>query len=368
MVKVVGLFLAAVVGVTAIGVGATARGNAAQASGSVVRIIDGDTFVANVAGQEKTIRLLNVDTPETKDPNQAPECLGPEATDFLTGRLPVGSKVDLRYDKDRTDRYDRTLAAVYESGSLINSEIAAKGLGTAVVFEPNRRYYEQVLAAQRAAVDAGIGLYDPHVTCTLPAAVDRAVQALEQVPSQSAASSAEASVGFDAATEALLVGRGLETTLDVIASGRDALRFAAYASLMAGYRGRLDSATTPAVQLQQQHQEDFLRLQAEEERKAEEARLAEEARQAEEARVAEEARLAEEARVVEEARLAAQARQAAAAAASPSKQTSAKKVPTTTTTKSTPTRSPQTTTQSNPYPGYTGPRCYAPGGKTWKPC
>jgi endonuclease YncB( thermonuclease family) len=23
---------------------------------------------------------------------------------------------------------------------------------------------------------------------------------------------------------------------------------------------------------------------------------------------------------------------------------------------------------SDPYPGYTGPRCYAPGGKTWKPC
>jgi micrococcal nuclease len=22
----------------------------------------------------------------------------------------------------------------------------------------------------------------------------------------------------------------------------------------------------------------------------------------------------------------------------------------------------------NPYPGYTGPRCYDPGGVTWKPC
>ena len=26
------------------------------------------------------------------------------------------------------------------------------------------------------------------------------------------------------------------------------------------------------------------------------------------------------------------------------------------------------TSSSDPYPGYTGPRCYAPGGKTWKPC
>jgi micrococcal nuclease len=22
----------------------------------------------------------------------------------------------------------------------------------------------------------------------------------------------------------------------------------------------------------------------------------------------------------------------------------------------------------NPYPGYTGPRCYDPGGVTWRPC
>jgi micrococcal nuclease len=349
VVKVVGLFLAALVAVTAVGVG-TAQANSAQARGTVVRIIDGDTLVANVGGQQKTIRLLNVDTPETKDPNQAPECLGPEATEFLTGRLPVGSKVDLQYDKERTDRYGRTLAAVYESGSLINSEIAAKGLGTAVVFEPNRKYYEYVLAAQQTAVNAKIGLYDAQLKCTLPAEVDRVVQALEQVPAESAASSAEASVAFDAASAALLVGHGLETTLDAVASGRDALRFAAYASLVAGYRGRLDSAITRTVRLQQQHQEDFLRLQEEENRKAEEARLAEEARVAEEARLAEEARQA-----------------AAAVAPTPPIQPSIRTVTTTKTT-STPTRAPQTTTQPNPYPGYTGPRCYAPGGKTWKPC
>jgi micrococcal nuclease len=27
-----------------------------------------------------------------------------------------------------------------------------------------------------------------------------------------------------------------------------------------------------------------------------------------------------------------------------------------------------THTSSDPYPGYTGPRCYAPGGRTYKPC
>ena len=83
MSKLAGLFVVGVVAVGSIGVG-TAITNSAQSTASVVRVIDGDTLVANVSGHEKTIRLLNVDTPETKDPNQAPECLGPEATDFLT--------------------------------------------------------------------------------------------------------------------------------------------------------------------------------------------------------------------------------------------------------------------------------------------
>ena len=31
-------------------------------------------------------------------------------------------------------------------------------------------------------------------------------------------------------------------------------------------------------------------------------------------------------------------------------------------------KSPGTASAGGSYPGYTGPRCYAPGGKTWKPC
>ncbi|RKS73199.1 hypothetical protein BZB76_3889 [Actinomadura pelletieri DSM 43383] len=36
-----------------------------------------------------------------------------------------------------------------------------------------------------------------------------------------------------------------------------------------------------------------------------------------------------------------------------------------------PAQAPRPTSNANNgggYPGYTGPRCYAPGGKTWKPC
>jgi endonuclease YncB( thermonuclease family) len=38
------------------------------------------TFLdVDLDGRTERIRLLNVDTPETKDPNEAVQCLGPEA-------------------------------------------------------------------------------------------------------------------------------------------------------------------------------------------------------------------------------------------------------------------------------------------------
>ena len=305
-----GLIIAGVVAVGGIGI------VTANSETSVVRIIDGDTLVANVGGRETTIRLLNVDTPETKDPNQAPECLGPEATDFLSGRLPVGSKIELKYDQDHTDRYGRTLAAVYQSGSLVNAEIARMGLGVAVVFEPNRKYYDEVLVAQKAAADAKVGLYNAQVGCTLPAEVDRVVQALQQVSSQPPTTSSAAAVAVDTAAAAMILGQGLETTLDAIDSESHALRSAAYATLTVIYRSRLDPAMARATQLKVERKEDLIRLQTEEKRLAEEARLAEAARLAEEARVAEVARLAEEAR---------KAAAAAPAPVPPQKQTSTKK-------------------------------------------
>ena len=48
-------------------------------SGTVVRVIDGDTVIVSINNLDQTVRLLNVNTPETKDPSKPTECLGPEA-------------------------------------------------------------------------------------------------------------------------------------------------------------------------------------------------------------------------------------------------------------------------------------------------
>lgn len=171
--------------------------------GEVVRVIDGDTLIALVDGEETTIRLLNIDTPETKDPDEEVQCLGPEASEFLVERLPAGTEIELEYDQERTDRYDRTLAGVYESGALVNAEIAAEGLGVPVLFEPNDRFLPEVEEASRAAQEAGLGLFSAEISCSLPAQVQALSEAADQVPTTVEGDPADALAGATSLVEEL---------------------------------------------------------------------------------------------------------------------------------------------------------------------
>lgn len=55
----------------------------------VIRIVDGDTIDVTYRGQTQRVRLLNIDTPETVDPDEPVQCMGPEATRLLNDRLPA---------------------------------------------------------------------------------------------------------------------------------------------------------------------------------------------------------------------------------------------------------------------------------------
>lgn len=162
--------------------GAAVVGAAAgPATATLTRVVDGDTIDVSYGGSEHRVRLLNVDTPETVDPDEPVECLGPEATDFLKDLLPTGSVVKLQYDQTKYDRYDRELAGVFLDGRFVNAEIARAGLGVAVVYGDNDRFYDDVLAAQQEAEHRQRGLHSTHIECTLPAQVAAFVEQADQV-------------------------------------------------------------------------------------------------------------------------------------------------------------------------------------------
>jgi len=117
----------------------------------VVRVIDGDTFVCKFKGtKEEKIRLIGVDTPETKHPRKPVEYFGKEASAF-TKRMVEGKRVKLGYDWQRKDRYGRTLAYVYlEDGTFLNAEIIKEGYGFAYTKYPFK-YLDEFRELQKEA-------------------------------------------------------------------------------------------------------------------------------------------------------------------------------------------------------------------------
>ena len=357
----------AIAAVTAVAVTATTVvvANAANADKAhVVRVIDGDTLVVDFQNENVTVRLLNVDTPETKDPNKPVECLGPEATDFLEDALPAGSKVKLDFDVERTDRYGRTLAAVYDSQDrLINAEVARQGFGIPVTYGKNAKFRPPVDAAYEEARDRGAGLFDEEVECTVPGEV----AALEAAAQEAAAQGAGSSVASAAAAAATVLASAslAKKTLGALESGARSGSSLIWAVVSEADRARfLQRAKTATAAVEDRHkelsgihterkaaEEEARRVEAEAKAEAKRIAAEEEARKVAEAEQAEANRLAAEAAEVERQRVA--AAQAEAQRQQQQQQQQYVAPP---------------PVQANPYEGYTGPRCYAPGGKTWKPC
>lgn len=126
---------------------------------SVVRVVDGDTIVCDVDGEEIKVRLIGIDTPETVHPEKDVEYFGEEASAYTTEKLD-GQDVLLEYDVEPTDRYGRDLAYVWlEDGTLFNDQLVLEGYATVATFPPNVKYVDRFTESARLARERGAGLY-----------------------------------------------------------------------------------------------------------------------------------------------------------------------------------------------------------------
>lgn len=110
----------------------------------IARVVDGDTLKVYIDGKKETIRLLNVNTPESvaeEEYRNVP--LGKTASSFTKNFLD-GHKVYLEYDIEKLDQYGRTLAFVYtEDGDCLNKALIESSLAKVVKFEPNVTRYDE---------------------------------------------------------------------------------------------------------------------------------------------------------------------------------------------------------------------------------
>ncbi|MEY4340436.1 MAG: hypothetical protein RLZ14_2286 [Actinomycetota bacterium] len=128
---------------------------------TVKRVVDGDTIVAIIDGAEERVRLIGIDTPETKKPDTPVECFGPEASEFTKSLLPKGTPVLLVRDIEPRDKYDRLLAYVYRTSdrTFVNLDIMRKGFARLLTIPPNVAHVDEFVAAAKAARKENLGLW-----------------------------------------------------------------------------------------------------------------------------------------------------------------------------------------------------------------
>ena len=127
----------------------------------IADVIDGDTVDIDINGRTERVRLIGVNTPETKHPTKPIECFGPEASAYLTQLLPKGTTVRIERDVEARDRYGRMLLYLYLGSNdlFINLDLVARGYGTPMSIEPNTFHRNDFVRAAAQAEAADVGLW-----------------------------------------------------------------------------------------------------------------------------------------------------------------------------------------------------------------
>ena len=129
----------------------------------VEEVVDGDTIRLRIDGSTETVRLIAIDTPETKHPTKRVECFGPEASSFLETLLVTDTTVRVERDVEPRDAYGRLLLYVFlrtNAGEmLVNREVVLRGFARPLMIEPNTRYQQQIVAAAFDAQRHARGLW-----------------------------------------------------------------------------------------------------------------------------------------------------------------------------------------------------------------
>lgn len=148
--------------------GVDPRGIPQDAQRATVRwVSDGDTVTLRAVrrgvlpeGEDVPVRLLEIDTPESKWRGVPVECLARAATAATERLLPRGSVAWLQTDRELHDRYGRTLGYVWnDRGVFVNEALVRRGFARVAFYRPNDRHLERMQAAEAAAREAGRGLW-----------------------------------------------------------------------------------------------------------------------------------------------------------------------------------------------------------------
>jgi len=144
-----------------------------QDTAAVIRVVDGDTLKINYQGRPESVRLIGIDTPESRvnakakrDAGRSRQSLrtiilaGQQAKHFVQGLVKPGDPLQLEFDVQQRDKYGRLLGYAYLSdGRMLNEVIIRSGYANPMTIPPNMKYQERFLLAFRLARQERAGLW-----------------------------------------------------------------------------------------------------------------------------------------------------------------------------------------------------------------
>ncbi len=139
----------------------------------VARIVDGDTIVVYYQGKYEKVRLIGIDTPESRnnyktrrDSRRSGIAIkeiirqGRAATRFVKSVVKKGDFVKIEFDVRLRDRYKRLLAYVYlMDGKMLNEVIIRSGYASVMTYPPTVRYTDRFVKGYRYAREKKLGLF-----------------------------------------------------------------------------------------------------------------------------------------------------------------------------------------------------------------
>lgn len=120
----------------------------------VTKVIDGDTLIIKIDDEEKPVRLIGIDAPESNENGSK------EATEKLTN-LVENKEVSLEPDESQEDKdiYDRLLRYIFIDGSLINQKMIEDGLAKEYTYKTAYKYQTEFKEAQAQSKENKIGIW-----------------------------------------------------------------------------------------------------------------------------------------------------------------------------------------------------------------
>ena len=125
----------------------------------VERVIDGDTFTIS---NGKRIRMLEVDTPESVNPDKSKNTpFGKEASKYTKKRLKKGTLVKLTHAVEKQDKYGRELCYVYlPDGTFYNRELIKKGYAKVLTIGENNLHEKEFRKLENKAKKERLGMWN----------------------------------------------------------------------------------------------------------------------------------------------------------------------------------------------------------------